>query len=336
MSQPLRIGIVGCGGIARSHVRAYQACPEAKLVALYDVAAASAAKLKADLPDVRLAASPEDMAAQDNLDAVSICTPPSAHLDNCRPFLASGIPVLCEKPLEVNLARARKLAALAQRSGTPFMTAFCHRYHPAVRELKRLIDAGTLGTAVHFRNLFGGYLDLKGNHRTDPALSGGGCLIDHCCHSVDLFRFLVGEPTHVQALAGNVAQAVPIEDFGMIQLSVGGKAFGEITASYSLRVCDNTIEWYGSKGTAVISYWVEGQPDLRYRLATDQAWQTVDVSAHPDRFTGEVRAFLACVKSGQTPPITATDGVQASRLADAIYRSATSGRKVALARRTAR
>jgi len=131
--------------------------------------------------------------------------------------------------------------------------------------LKRLIREGVLGRAVLFRNIFGGYLRLRGNHRADPAVSGGGCLIDHCCHSMDLFRFLVGDPTEVQAVAANVSQKVPIEDFGMIHLSRRGRSFGEITASYSLKVCRNWVEWYGTKGTALVSYGNPGEPDLQFR-----------------------------------------------------------------------
>jgi predicted dehydrogenase len=328
MSEPLRIGLVGCGGIARAHVNAYKNEGGNAIVAVCDTHRASAEAMAAQT-GATVVASPADMVKGQRLDAVSVCTPPAAHYENCLPFLKARIPVLCEKPLGRDGADAARLAAAVATSGSLLMTAFCHRFHPPVIELKRIIGEGTLGAPLLFRNVFGGYLALKGNHRADPQLSGGGPLIDHCCHSVDLFRFLVGEPTHVTAMTGNIMQELPIEDFGIMLLSVGGKSFGEITGSYSLPGCENWVEWYGTKGVARISYFVAGVPELTVRVG-DGAWQTIDVAGRPDRFTAEVAHFLTCVRSGATPAMVAADGLAANRIVDAAYRSVREGRQVTM------
>ncbi len=320
MNNELRIGIVGCGGIAQAHFDGYKNLERVKIVAVYDVAQQSAEKMATN-SGARVAASLEEMVRQDKLDAVSVCTPPSAHLDNCQPFLKAGIAVLCEKPIEINVPRAIKLTKLAKNHGAIFMPAFCHRFHPAIIELKELIKRGILGKPLFFRNIFGGYLDLAGNHRVNPKVSGGGCLIDHCVHSIDLFRFLVGDPTSVQAFAGNIMQKLPIEDFGMIHLSRNGKAFGEITASYSLKGCGNFMEWYGSKGMAIVSYWNTGFPDLQYRVENAQDWIPVACNRHPDRFTGELKHFLDCVRKKARLSVTAEDGLKVSRIVQEVYRS---------------
>ncbi len=329
MKNKMRIGIVGCGGIATAHLDGYKNDGSARIVAVYDISKTSAEKM-AGGTGARVASSPEEMVERDQLDAVSVCTPPGAHLDNCKPFLRAGIAVLCEKPLEADFRRAAKLALLVRKSKSIFMTAFCHRFHPAVLELKALIQKKVLGEALLFRNIFGGYLDLAGNHRVNSRLSGGGCLIDHCAHSMDLFRFLVGDPTGVQAFASNIMQKLPIEDFGMIQLSMGDRAFGEITASYSLKGCGNFVEWYGSKGMAIVSYWNEGFPDLKYRIEGDAQWITVDCGRHPDRFTGEIQHFLDCVRSGKKPSVTADDGLKVNRIAERTYHSVKRKKKVAI------
>ena len=328
MSKTLRIGLVGCGGVARAHVGGYRNVKDAQIVAVYDMSKDAAAKLASET-GARAAESIEEMIERDRPDAVSVCSPPSAHFDNCRPLLRAGIAVLCEKPLEVDLPRARKLAAFVRKSKAVFMTAFCHRFHPAILELKQLLDDKILGHPLLFRNIFGGYTPLAGNHRVHPKLSGGGCLIDHCCHSVDLFRFLFGDPTHVQAVKGNLMQKMPIEDFGMIHLSKGGKVFGEITASYSLKVCGNFVELFGTKGSALVSYWNPGFPDLQYRTEGDKEWIRVDCSKHSDRFTGEIRHFLACVRKGRKPAVNVEDGLAANRIVSAIYRSAARWKRVA-------
>lgn len=330
MKRNIRVGIVGCGGIARAHLAAYRKCRGVEIASVYDQRK-SAAKAFAEEAGARVARSVDEMATRDGLAAVSICTPPSAHLENCKPFLAAKVPILCEKPLAASAAPAAKLAAAARRSRSVFMMGFCHRFHPAIIELKKLIKRGLLGRPILFRNIFGGYVPLKGNHRARPDLSGGGCLIDHCSHSIDLFRFLVGEPTHVQARGGNVVQKLPVEDFGMIHLERDGNTFGDITSSYSLKVCGNWVEWYGTKGTAVVSYWNEGHPDLAFRVQGG-SWTPVDCSRHPDRFTGQIRHFLACVRSRRKPSVSAEDGLKANHIVAAVYRSAARGKLISLAR----
>jgi predicted dehydrogenase len=324
----LRIGIVGCGGIARAHLAGYQSTGRAQVVSVYDVSRQAAGKFAGEC-GAHVVGSLAEMAKSD-IDAVSICTPPAFHLEACKPFLRAGIPVLCEKPLEANLKAATKLLEAVNSSKTLFMTAYCHRFHPAIIELRKLIDSGTLGKPVYFRNIFGGFLPLKGNHRANPALSGGGCVIDNCSHAVDLFRFLVGEATDVQAFTGNVLQKGAVEDIGMLHLSMRGKAFGEITSSYSLKVAGNWVEWYGTLGTALVSYWNDSQPDLVYKLEGEKAWTTVDCSRHPDRFSAEVSHFLDCIQMGLKPAVTVDDSYRTSRVIDAAYTSALKGKKLSL------
>ena len=327
MAGKLRVGIVGCGGISRAHVAAYQDA-NATVASVYDVVP-EAARAMADETGAGVAPSLDRMAEDDRLDAVSICSPPAAHYANAKPFLKRGIAILCEKPLELNPPTAARFARAVDRSKSVFMTAFCHRFHPPVVELRKLIRRGTLGQARLYRNIFGGYSNLAGNHRVNPALSGGGCLLDHGCHSMDLFRFLVGDPVEVQAVTANIAQDLPVEDFGMVHLRTRDGAFGEITATYSLKVCGNWVEWYGTKGTAIISYWNPGHPDLAYKVAGGE-WKNVDLSTRPTRFMAEVRHFLRCVRAKCQPDVTVADGLAASRIASAVYRSAATARRVSL------
>ena len=153
----------------------------------------------------------------------------------------AGIAVLCEKPLEASVDAAQALAGLVKQHDTLFMPAFCHRFHPAIIELKKLIDGGVLGELLLFRNIFGGYFQLGNTFRADRALSGGGALIDNGCHSIDLYRFLMGDPTDVQAHISTVLQTAPVEDLGMFNLAIGGKRHGHIVSSYSLKASVSAV-----------------------------------------------------------------------------------------------
>jgi len=329
MHRSTRIGIVGCGEIARRHLQAYTEAGGAEIVAVYDLSHAGAAAF-AQTAGARQAASIGEMIERDRLDAVSVCTPPAVHLENCRPFLEAGIPVLCEKPLEINAERAVQLADAAKKGGAFLMPAFCHRFQPAIIELKKVIDEGLLGRPLFFRNLFGGYVPLEGNHRTDPKRSGGGVIIDNCSHSVDLFRHLVGEPVRVQAMGGTVMQEIAVEDFGMLHLAAENGSYGEISSSYSFKVCGNWVEWYGTQGTAIVSYGNDGVPDLAYRVDGSEEWVTPDCGRHPERFVGEIAHFLGLVRGNDAPQVQAADGVQCARVIDAAYQSAATGQTIAL------
>lgn len=324
-AKKMRVGIVGCGGIARAHIGGYSNAG-AQIVAVYDTVPEAASRA-AEQTGAAAAGSLQEM-IDAGVQAVSICTPPAVHHENAKPFLKAGIPILCEKPLSATGAQAARFAADVERSGVVFMTAFCHRFHPPVIALKRLIEKGTLGEPLLLRNIFGGYSDMSKNHRANPALSGGGCMIDHCCHSMDLFRFLVGDPTDVQAITANLMQDLPVEDFGMVQFGVNNKAFGEITGTYSLRGCGAWVQWFGTKGSAIISYWNPGQPELSYMTDKTKGWKTIDVAGKPERFTTEIKHFLACVRAKKTPGVTVADGVKANRMADAMYKAAKTGKRV--------
>jgi predicted dehydrogenase len=329
-SRKLRIGIVGCGGISRAHVRGYQAAGGARIAAVCDVNRSSAEKLAAEL-EVDVAGSAEELANSGAIDAVSICTPPGTHLESCLPFLQAGVPTLCEKPIEITLERALHLDAVIRQRKTPFMIAFCHRFHPAVREAKRLLTAerDLVGEPIFFRNLFASKVDILAGHRSNPALSGGGALIDNCSHALDLFRFLIGDISSIYAQASNLVQPGPVEDFASIEVC-GKSSAGQIVSSYSLPVAYNSIEIHCSNSLITINYWVQGRPDLALHLQGEKE-QAVTVDTTPDRFSAEIKHFLHCVRSGESPSPGIEDAILNARLIEAAYHSSTKNCKVPMA-----
>jgi len=322
----LQIGIVGCGGISRAHAQAYKSAG-ARIVLVYDVNRTAADALAKEV-GAQVADSLADMAGPKAVDAISICTPPAFHLEHCLPFVQARIPVLCEKPLEISVPRARRLAAAVKKHRSLFMTAYCHRFHPPVIEAKKLIASGALGRPLFFRNMFAGKFVLKGNHRADPKLSGGGCVADNAAHAVDIFRFLVGDVTAVQAQVANVAQKEKVEDFGLLFLKGKKGCLGEIACCYSTPVATNFVEVLCEKGTVTINYWIPGRPDIVYRREGDSADTVIEVSHAPDRFTAEIAQFLDCVRTGAKPTVTVADGLASAQVIAAAYASAKSGKLI--------
>lgn len=321
--EPVKIGIVGCGGIAKAHVNAYRAIGGNRIAWVYDVSAESAQRLAEEV-GARVAPSVEWMAKEAGVDAVSVCAPPGAHVACCLPFIEAGVAVLCEKPLAATLEQAQHLAQAVRRAGSLFMTAFCYRFHPPIVKLKELIDSGVLGQPVFFQNTFSGYARIAGNHRADRNVSGGGSLIDNGAHSIDLLCHLVGEPTCVQAMLTNaVQQDLEVEDLSVMQARVG-RALGQVISGYSTPACMNRLEWVGDRGAAVINFFDSSLPELVYRVAGGSGWTPVDCTGLPNRITGEIGHYLDCVRTGEPPRVTVEDGLRVNRIVAQAYASASS------------
>ncbi|MGC4106695.1 MAG: Gfo/Idh/MocA family oxidoreductase [Thermomicrobiales bacterium] len=319
-----RVGIIGLGGIGRTHIAAWQAngiTPVAfsdTVPALLDAAIAA----HGGTPY----ASAIDLLQSGSVDIVSICTPPAFHADLAIAALEAGVATICEKPLAANLADALRVQDAATQTGTLITVGFCHRFQPHIEELKRRIEAGELGQIRTFRNRFAGLMaSAETTWFANPAISGGGALIDTSVHSIDLFRYLVGDPVTVDAVMSttetSLGPALQVEDTAILILKTADGALGSIEASWRTPVGEWKITLYGTSGTAVVDY---STNELRIcSVAVGGEWATIDVP-EGDRFQREIADLIDRWQSGGTPRATVADGVAANRILDAAYRSASS------------
>lgn len=321
----MRVAIIGAGGIAREHKRGYARLDGVELVGACDTADAARTCVETEWGAAAYATVAELLDAE-KPDAVSICSPPKFHVEAALACLERGVAVLCEKPMARNAEEAEVIASAARKADVPLMMAFCHRFHPPVMKVKEAIDAGRLGRVVMFRNRFGGKQDMTGRWFADPDVAGGGALMDTAVHSVDLFRFLVGDAQWVTGATADLAGRYDLEDSGIITLGTADGAFGVIEASWSTPASANVIEVYGTDGAAVVDY-STGETKILGKGET--AWETFTWEG-PDRFEREVEAFVEAVKAKTAAPITGEDGLAANRILDAAYRSAETGSRVEL------
>ena len=169
----LRIGIVGCGGIGRTHMQAWLAAGY-QPVAVCDAIPAVAHTLAA-LSDATVYSDAATLFANAQLDVVSICTPPALHAEFAIAALDHRIAVLCEKPMAPTLAECDAMIAAATRNHTLLSVGFCHRYQPHIEVMKSQIAAGAIGEVIMFRNRFAGHMpNVETRWFSDPALAGGG------------------------------------------------------------------------------------------------------------------------------------------------------------------
>lgn len=313
----IRVGIVGCGGIASQHVRGYLACEGVQIAAAADVDVQRAVDVAGP---AHAHTSFHEMLETERLDAVSVCTPPKFHRDAVRASLEAGAHVLCEKPLAVTAEQARDMVSASSSSGKLLVTAFCHRFHEPVARAKEIVRSGRIGKVTMFRNRFGGKTDMAGVWFSNPDVGGGGCIVDTASHSVDLFRYLVGNPIKLAAGMATADSRYRVEDCGVLLLQTRDGAIGTIEASWTSPGSANVIEVYGTDGAVIIDY---ARGGVRYLLGSSGEWME-ELCPEADRFVAQSRHFIDCVRGRSAPIVTGEDGLRACEIAEAAYAFAAS------------
>jgi len=314
----IKVGIIGCGGIAAQHIRGYQSCEDVVIAAAVDVDKQRAVDVAG--ADHAYTSIADMLANEKDLDAVSVCTPPKFHKEVVCAALEAGLAVLCEKPLAMNATEGQEMVDCAKKTGKLLVTAFCHRFHEPVMVAKDLINKGEIGKVVMFRNRFGGKMDMSKTWFSNREMSGGGSIPDTSVHSIDLFRFLVGDAAKAAAAINKANPAYNnIEDCNTILLQTADGAMGTIEASWTTPGSANVIEVYGTDGAAVIDYF---KPGVRYIKNNSSEWEEA-ANTLPDRFILQAQHFVDCVRGKREPIVTGADGLKAMQIIDAAYKFAT-------------
>jgi len=310
----LKVGIIGCGGIGAVHVKSWGQVEGARIVAACD-----ADQARAEAAGGRAYTDFEQMLESEQLDVVDICTPPNLHTAFAVASLGRGIPTLCEKPLARTPDEAREILAAAEASGTPLMTAFCHRFHPPVELVRGLILDGTLGKVLMFRNRFGTrFTGVENRWFSDPEIAGGGVLMDTSIHSIDLFRYLVGEVVSVAAASTTFNPDIKgLEDSAAMVLTADNGAIGVIEGSWMTPWSANVVEIYGENGAAVIDY---DNGVTRYRLQGAGEW-TIAQPPAGDRFVRELQHLAAVLRGEEQLRVDGRDGLRAVEVIHQAYGS---------------
>ncbi|MCY4071577.1 MAG: Gfo/Idh/MocA family oxidoreductase [Chloroflexi bacterium] len=317
----IRIAVIGAGGIAGIHLRAYAAhAQRCEIVGIADVVE-SAAREKAATYGGEVFTDAEAMLDAVKPDAVSICTPPKYHLPAVRAGAARDIAVLCEKPPARTLAETG--AIVDAMSGTLLQFAFCHRFHRPLQAAQELIRGGKLGELVQIENRFAFRFARAGKSWfTEADVAGGGVLIDTLVHSIDIFRALTGDEIERTEAAVSTTLPIEVEDSASLLVKSAGGVIGSLNCSWVTPVAEAIVKIHGTEGQAVIDY--DADAGLRYRLADDEDWTMQRFDA-PDRFEAQADHFLSCVESGEEPLVSGADGLAVMRVIESAYESAGNG-----------
>lgn len=321
----LRIAVLGCGRIGQMHAANVARHPRVTLVAVYDVHAPSAERV-AEAHGVRAALSAEEIFASDSVDAVLIATATPTHADYIEMAVAAGKAVLCEKPIDLDLARVEACAARIGTTRVPIQIGFNRRYDPGHSAARAALLAGEIG-------------DLHQVIITsrDPALpprayleAAGGLFRDMTIHDFDLARFMLGEePTEVFALADALidpalGEALNEVDSAMFVLrTASGKQCHINNSRTAVYGYDQRVELMGSRGM-VISDNRKAHELRRFsatRVEAGEPYQFFFLERYQDAFMAEIDNFVDCVEEGAVPLASFEDGRRALILAEAAYLS---------------
>ena len=328
----MRIGIMSFAHLhAEAYIHNLRAIPGVEMIGLADEDEAQG-KHYAKLFEARLFPSYE--ALLEEADAVLVCSENAKHLPLVKLAAKAGVHVLSEKPLATTLEDAKALVDSCQQAGVTLMTAFPMRFSAPLLEVKAKLDAGSLGRVYSFNTTNQGRIPINDRRWfVDKSLAGGGAVMDHVVHVVDLLRwYLNSEVVEVYAQTNHIlhAETVAVETAGLLMLTFADGTFASLDCSWSKPLNyptwgGLTMELISERGLTVIDAF--SQNLNIYKQSNNSYWWTPWGS---DANQAMVEEFVAAVREQRPPAITGEDGYRALEVALAAYASAEQGQPVQL------
>ena len=342
------IGIVGCGMIANFHARAIADAEGAHLVACTDFKP-ELANAFAEKNGCKAYATLDEMLADPDVAAVTICTPSGAHRDPAVAAASAGKHVVVEKPLEVTTEKCDEIIAAAEKTGVKLAVTFQSRFHQSSQLIKRAVDQGrfgqvTMGDAYVKWYRSQEYYD-SGAWRGTWALDGGGALMNQAIHSVDLLLWLMGPVAEISAMTATMThERIEVEDVAVANLKFASGALGVIEATTTaFPGALKRIEVCGSEGTAVleeedIHTWqfakeTPADEEIRKSMVgkTDTGGGASDPAAIGHHgHTMVFEDFIRAINEDASPMTDGPEGRRSVEVICAIYESARTGQIVKL------
>lgn len=329
----VRWGVLGTAGIARTQVvPAIQASSNGRVTALAGRDPERNAEFAAAFSIESVLASYEALIASPNVDAVYIPLPNSLHAEWAIKAADAGKAVLCEKPLALNAAEAKRVADHFARRNVPLMEGFMYRFHPQNLHVRKLVADGAIGRVLEVRAHLS--VDIMafadGNVRFDTTL-GGGSLLDMGCYAVSVARLILGEPTAALAcfevdpiskvdLAASAILLFPEGRTALISSSFKASGQGFYKAIGTEGIIDVPRSFIPGMGSRVAEGLV---------IVSDTDGRRSETVFEPtDHYRLMVEAFGDAILSHRPVPYPPEDAVNNMRALDAIAASARSGCRV--------
>jgi 1,5-anhydro-D-fructose reductase (1,5-anhydro-D-mannitol-forming) len=331
-SSPFGWGLIGASTIAREWVIGAVRATGGDIRAVMSTSAERAQSYAAEQGIPTGTTSLEALLADPAIQAVYISTTNELHLDQCLAAAAAGKHVLCEKPLALNLADARRMVAACEAAGVVMATNHHLRNAATHRAMREAIKAGRIGRPLFARVFHAVFLPphLQGWRIKDPS-TGAGVVMDITVHDADTLRFVLDdEPETVTAMvqqAGMGDGAIEDGVMGVVKFRSG--VIAQFHDAFTTRYATTGFEVHGTDGSLIGTDCMTQKP-LGSVMLRNADGETLLPIEHENLYVRAVRAFHAAVRGGGAPVANGVDGVRSMALAIAALEAAATGRTVAV------
>ena len=320
----IRVGIVGCGGMAKGHANRLDKVKEvAEITAVADIDKSRAQAVAALLPGSP-AIETDYRKILDKVDALLLVLPHHLHHPVTIECLEAGKHVLVEKPLANSEKDCIEMIQVANRTGKVLMVAYCMRFHPLVVKMKELIDSKTYGEIFQLSIWTEQYTEYPEGHWTrNAAMLGGGQFFSHGCHYIDLLLWMLGKPVRGMHIGTN--KGTPwMEKEGTSNITIEfengvlGYHFGtwgargtRLKYSFHAHCTGGMLEIDFTKGQLILHGGLAGHvPDLQGDAQTEQVLLEIPHAKPTDL---EMAHFIDCIRTGRKPltdPVSSLEGLE--------------------------
>lgn len=323
----LRFGILGFGHHAvRRLVPGFSGAKACTLQGLWRRDQQKARENAAEFAIPDSFASPEELCASPDIDAVFVASPDALHLQDVLLALKHGKPVLCEKPLGMNLGQVEKMLEAARQANVVFGVAQNFRFNESVLRAREWIASGRIGTTrlAHVQFCY----DAEGSPRAwiyDPSLACGGPIGDVGIHCIDAMRFLLhDEVKAVATLARKDKDSGEVESSAVLSLEFTGGTLGmvSVTTRAGYR---SLFEVVGDDGTIYCDDGLTVDHPVELVSRKDGRVTAIETLSNADGYSRMLDSFAAAVAGREKFPATGEDGLRNQRVLDAAYESWHSG-----------
>lgn len=320
----VRIGVVGTGGMGKSHCNALTRVKDCQFTAVADIRA-EVVKDAAEKFGVKPFIDYHEML--DEVDAITVATPPWYHAEVAIDAAKKGIHVFCEKPLSATMEDANAMVAATDEADVALMVGHVLRFYPLHELGRKMIDDGLIGDIVYLETDYcGKYSGPRKKPETWFGKMGG--LLENGIHKVDLINWFGGEAVSVSAEVGSFSGDEDWEDYTMSLIRYKAKAVGILRWGPFMGARGNRgtiID--GTKGSMKLDM---ASGNVYHMLMGESDWTETVPPKDEGGVVKELQHFVDCVRDGKKPMSDGRDGRNAVEIVLATYKSAKEGIKVAL------
>jgi predicted dehydrogenase len=323
-NRSLGVGVVGCGLIGQKRAKALPVSD--KVVACADVSVDRASALARPF-GAKVVADWRQLVEDPAVDVVIVATPHNSLAEITLGAVDAGKHVLVEKPAARFASELEPVIVARDRNHVQVHVGYNHRHHRSLRKARELISSGALGELMFIRGRYGhgGRIGYDREWRADPALSGGGELIDQGPHLIDLSRWFLGDFAQVEGRAATYFWNMPVDDNGFMMLRTerGQIAFLQVSCTewknlFSLEIYgrDGKLDLNGLGGSYGVERitWYKMLPEMG--PPETYAWE---YPMADDSWAVETAAFLDNVRAGRPATTSIEDAIAALKIVEAIY-----------------